>query len=179
MFCNALQQGDKVPLSSLYGALQGLSELGADVVRIFILPKIKIIGKAFPKSNQMCSWTFNFTGARIETHLEGTLISSVDKTASGHIKQLLIKVLAPVLKSIRDPPDNVEEYKQEYGYLGVSLYNAVIKARTQPNPVTTVPSNISSSPIPSSSSITRTVTTPTGIIQQVCVLQVFANKYFN
>lgn len=59
MFCNALQQGDKVPLSSLYGALQGLSELGADVVRIFILPKIKIIG------------------ARIETHLEGTDRKSV------------------------------------------------------------------------------------------------------
>lgn len=45
MFSSALQQGDKVPLSSLYGALQGLSELGTEVVRIFILPKIKIIGK--------------------------------------------------------------------------------------------------------------------------------------
>ncbi|KAJ8920590.1 hypothetical protein NQ315_004729 [Exocentrus adspersus] len=147
MFCNALNQADKVPLSSLYGALQGLSELGTEVARIFILPKIKVIG------------------ARIESHLEGSLISNIDKTASGHIKQLLIKVLAPILKTIRDPPDNLEEYKQEYGYLGIALHNAVIKARTQPNPVTTVPSNISGT-ITSSSSITRTVTTPTGIIQQ-------------
>lgn len=43
MFTNALQQ-DKVPLSSLYGALQGLSELGTEVTRIFIVPRIKMIG---------------------------------------------------------------------------------------------------------------------------------------
>lgn len=43
MFTNALHQ-DKVALPSLYGALQGLSELGAEVTRIFILPKIKSIG---------------------------------------------------------------------------------------------------------------------------------------
>ncbi|KAJ8929520.1 hypothetical protein NQ314_017778 [Rhamnusium bicolor] len=147
MFTNALQ-GEKVPLSSLYGALQGLSELGTEVVRIFILPKIKSIG------------------ARIETHLEGPLVSSIDKIASGHIKQLLVKVLAPVLKNIRNPPDNIDEYKLEYGYLGITLYNAVIKARTQPNPVTTVPSSMTNSPITCSSSITRTVTTPSGIIQQ-------------
>lgn len=113
-------------------------------------------------------------GARIETHLEGTLISNVDKTASGHIKQLLIKVLAPILKSIREPPDNVEDYKQEYGYLGVALYNAVVKARTQPTPVTTVPSNIGNNPITSSSSITRTVTATTGLIQQVRFFLIFS-----
>lgn len=44
MFTNALQQCDKIPLSSLYGALQGLSELGPEVTRIFILPKIRGIG---------------------------------------------------------------------------------------------------------------------------------------
>ncbi|XP_023012182.2 TBP-associated factor 6 [Leptinotarsa decemlineata] len=147
MFTNALQQ-DKVPLSSLYGALQGLSELGTEVTRIFILPKIKAIG------------------ARVESHLEGNLISNIDRIASGHIKQLLVKVLAPVLKTIRGPPDNLEEYRQEYGYLGIALHAAVIKARTQPNPVTTVPSSMTTSPITCSSSITRTVTTLSGIIQQ-------------
>lgn len=45
MFTNALSQGDKMPLSSLYGALQALSELGPEVVRIFILPRVKMIGK--------------------------------------------------------------------------------------------------------------------------------------
>lgn len=149
MFTNALNQGDKVPLSSLYGALEGLSELGAEVIRIFILPKLKIVG------------------ARIETHLEGNLISNIDKIASGHIKQLLIKVVAPVLKSIRNPPDYIEEYKQEFGYLGVALHGAVLKARTQPAPSTTASCNISSTITNVGPTITRTVSQPCQIIQQV------------
>ncbi|KAF7271491.1 TBP-associated factor 6 [Rhynchophorus ferrugineus] len=148
MFTNALTQCDKIPLSSLYGVLHGLSELGTEVTRIFILPKIRGIG------------------ARIETYLEGNLISNSDKIASGHIKQLLVKVISPILKSIRNPPDNLEEYKQEYGYLGVVLHNAVVKARTQPASVTTLPSsNISTSSITSvGQSIARSVSS--GIIQQ-------------
>lgn len=45
MFTNALLQGDKVPITSLYGALQGLAELGPEVIRIFIIPQIKYIGR--------------------------------------------------------------------------------------------------------------------------------------
>ncbi|CAG9862733.1 unnamed protein product [Phyllotreta striolata] len=145
MFTNALQQ-EKVALSSLYGALQGLSELGAEVIRIFILPRVKSIGQ------------------RIETnYLEGNLVSNMEKIASSNIKSLLIKVLAPVLKSIRSPPDNLEEYKQEFGYMGVSLHSAVVKARTQPTPATT---GFTNNPITCSSTISRTVSTPSGIIQQ-------------
>lgn len=106
-------------------------------------------------------------GARIESHLEGNLISNSDRTASGHIKQLLIKILAPIVKSIRNPPDNLEEYKQEYGYLGISLHGAVIKARTQPTPVSTLSSSsVSTNTITSvGQTIARTVST-SGIIQQ-------------
>ncbi|XP_060535764.1 transcription initiation factor TFIID subunit 6 [Cylas formicarius] len=124
MFTNALAQSDKIPLSSLYGALQGLSELGTEVIRIFILPKIRQIG------------------ARIESHLEGSIMSNSDKIASGHIKQLVVKVIAPVLKNLRNPPDNLEDYKQEYGYLGLALHGAVLKARTQPTPISTLSSSI-------------------------------------
>lgn len=148
MFTNALHQSDKIPLSSLYGALQGLSELGTDVVRIFVLPKIRSIG------------------ARIETHLEGNLISNSDRISSGNIKQLLIKIIAPILKTIRNPPDNLEDYKQEYGYLGVTLQNAVVKVRTQPNLVSTSSSNITSNTITSvGPTVARTVSS-SGIIQQ-------------
>lgn len=45
MFSNALKQGDKLPLSSLYGALEGLSELGTEVIKALIFPRIKSIGK--------------------------------------------------------------------------------------------------------------------------------------
>lgn len=77
--------------------------------------------------------------------------------------------MAPIIKGMTNPPDYLEEYKIEYGYLGLALHAAVMKARTQPTPTTTV----SSAGVPSSSissvgpTITRTVSAPTGIVQQV------------
>ncbi|XP_013390534.1 uncharacterized protein LOC106158949 [Lingula anatina] len=44
----------------------------------------------------------------------------------------LKKLVSPVLKTIRKPPDNVEEYKEEYGFLGNLLYLSVTKLRQQP-----------------------------------------------
>jgi hypothetical protein len=43
-------------------------------------------------------------------------------------------VLSPLLKTLRQPPDYVEEYRNEFGYLGPALHTAVLKARTQPAP---------------------------------------------
>ncbi|XP_071449000.1 transcription initiation factor TFIID subunit 6 isoform X1 [Hetaerina americana] len=115
MFSRALQ-GDKMPLASLYGALEGLAELGPEVMKAFIVPKLKVVSE------------------RLETCLEGPLLSNVDKIAAGHVKHLLVKVLPPLLKVMRQPPDLVEEYKAEYGYLGPALHAAVVKARSQPPP---------------------------------------------
>ena len=45
----------------------------------------------------------------------------------------LQRVLAPVLKAHKSSPDNLEEYKTEFGaYLGPSLHAAVVKARQAP-----------------------------------------------
>ena len=44
-----------------------------------------------------------------------------------------------MLKAIRSPPDVLEEYKAEFGYLGPALCTAVIKARQ--TPTTTTSSN--------------------------------------
>lgn len=96
--------------------------------------------------------------------LDGSLVSNVDRIAAGHIKQLLIKVLTPIIKSTTNPPDYVEDYRAEYGVLGPALHAAVVKARTQPTPATTVSSGVPSSSIASvNATITRTA--PTGIIQ--------------
>lgn len=93
----------------------------------------------------------------------------MDKIAVGHIKQLLIKVLTPVVKNMTNPPDYLDDYKAEYGYLGPALVNAVAKARTQPPaPVATVSSTVPSSSIAGmTASINRSVSTPS-IVQQVC-----------
>ena len=37
-----------------------------------------------------------------------------------------------MLKTFRQPPDNLEDYKTEFGYLGPLLHAAVVKARQTP-----------------------------------------------
>lgn len=115
LFSSALQN-DKTPLSSLYGALEGLSELGTEVIKVFIIPRLKFISE------------------RVEVHLQGSNISATDKIAAGHIRAMLQKACSPVLKTLRNPPDVVEEYKKDYGFLGPTLHQGVIKARTAPPP---------------------------------------------
>lgn len=46
------------------------------------------------------------------------------------LKISLQKAVAPVLKTIRSPPDYIEDYKQDYGYIGPALCTTVAKART-------------------------------------------------
>uniref|UniRef100_T1J711 TAF6 C-terminal HEAT repeat domain-containing protein n=1 Tax=Strigamia maritima TaxID=126957 RepID=T1J711_STRMM len=120
MFSKPLQN-EKSPLATHYGAIAGLSELGHEVIKSFVLPRIK------PE------------GERIRQCVETPVLSNIDKIAAEHIKQLLQRILAPVIKTIRQPPDNVEEYKAEYGYFGQMLHSGVVKARQQP--LTTAPTS--------------------------------------
>lgn len=107
----------------MYGAISGLAELGSEVIKVFIVPRLKFISD------------------RIEPHLIGTGASNTDKIAAGHIRAMLQKLCAPVLKTIRNPPDVLEEYKRDYGFLGTPLQQAVFKARNAPPPPPTTSSN--------------------------------------
>ncbi|CAK1548450.1 unnamed protein product [Leptosia nina] len=108
-----MKESEKTPLASLYGAVQGLAELGPEVVKVFILPRVRWLGE------------------RIEGALSG--IGGADRLAAGNLKHQLLKVLAPVVRQIRQPPDQPEDYKREYGYLGPSLQQMVSKLRTSPS----------------------------------------------
>lgn len=123
-------QNDKAYLSSLYGAITGLSELGSEVIKVFVIPRLRFISE------------------RIEPHLQGGNMSNTDKIAAGHIRNSLQKSCAPVLKTIRATPDVIEEYKRDYGFLGATLHQAVIKARTGATATATTTSSSSvNSPI--------------------------------
>ncbi|XP_034945479.1 transcription initiation factor TFIID subunit 6-like isoform X2 [Chelonus insularis] len=113
MFNHALTKHNQTPLATLYGAICGLCELGPEVIKALVIPKIKSISE------------------RIESCVEDPTLSNVDKNAAGHIKAVLVRAVAPVLKMIRSPPDFVEEYKLDYGYIGPTLCSAVAKARSQ------------------------------------------------
>lgn len=55
--------------------ITGLSELGTEVIKAFIIPKIRAIGE------------------RIELYLDGTGQANADRIAASHIKQLTIVCL--------------------------------------------------------------------------------------
>ncbi|KAK0084067.1 hypothetical protein PV325_007668 [Microctonus aethiopoides] len=127
MFSQALTKKSQTPLASLYGAISGLCELGPEVIKALVIPKIKSISE------------------RIENCIDGAVLSNVDKNAVGHIEVVLRKTVAPVLKTIRSSPDILEEYKLDYGYIGPALCSAVAKARIQPAAVSTMTPATSSS----------------------------------
>ncbi|KAF9799323.1 hypothetical protein SFRURICE_000831 [Spodoptera frugiperda] len=109
----SMKESEKTPLASLYGAVQGLAELGPEVIKVFILPRVRWLGE------------------RVEGALSG--LGGADRLAAGNLKHQLLKVLAPVVRQLRQPPDLPEEYKRDYGYLGPSLQQAVSKIRSSPS----------------------------------------------
>lgn len=146
----SMKESEKTPLASLYGAVQGLAELGPEVVKVFILPRVRWLGE------------------RVEGALSG--IGGADRLAAGNLKHQLLKVLAPVVRQLRQPPDQPEDYKRDFGYLGPSLQQAVSKIRSSPScstaggavaVVTCTPPLLPTAPSPSPSNISHTTKTET------------------
>uniref|UniRef100_A0A671YF14 Transcription initiation factor TFIID subunit 6 n=1 Tax=Sparus aurata TaxID=8175 RepID=A0A671YF14_SPAAU len=104
---------EKTQWTTRYGCIAGLAELGADVIKTLILPRLTV------------------EGARIKAVMEGPVVSNIDKIGADHVQSLLLKHCASVIAKIRPQPDNVEQYRIDYGYLGPMLCSHVMKARTQ------------------------------------------------
>merc|ERR1719317_501058 len=64
-------------------------------------------------------------------HSSTNSTSRVEEIAAQNIRTLLVKSVSPVLKSVRSPPDNIEEYKASYGSLGPYLQVGVVRSRQQ------------------------------------------------
>ena len=66
--------------------------------------------------------------AKIDLALDSSNIgtSKVEEIAAKNIRTLLVKSVSPVLKSVRDPPDNIDEFKTLYGSLGPYLQQGVV-----------------------------------------------------
>ena len=100
---------------SYYGAIAGLQELGPEVIKVFVLPHIKAIS------------------ARIDAATDAVNVmgggANMEKIAASHIKNLLVKGCTPVLKTIKQPPDLLDEYKEEFGAIGQYLQANVSRSR--------------------------------------------------
>lgn len=104
---------DKTQWTTRYGCIAGLAELGSDVIKTLIIPRLAV------------------EGARIKAVMEGPVVSNIDKIGAEHVQSLLLKHCASVIAKLRPQPDNVDQYRTDYGYLGPMLCSHVMKARTQ------------------------------------------------
>ncbi|XP_060768861.1 transcription initiation factor TFIID subunit 6 [Neoarius graeffei] len=104
---------DKTQWTTRYGCIAGLSELGPDVIKTLIIPRLSV------------------EGARIKAVMEGPVVSNIDKIGADHVQSLLLKHCASVICKLRSAPDVVDQYRADYGYLGPMLCSHVIKARAQ------------------------------------------------
>ena len=113
MFSDALIS-DKTPLVSCYGAVEGLVELGPEVIKSVVIPQIKAVSK------------------KLDSALANMQVSAnpaLDKKGVENIRNLILKTVVPVLKSSRNPPDVAEEYTAEFGSLGAPLCDQVQRSR--------------------------------------------------
>ncbi|MBN3304314.1 TAF6 factor, partial [Amia calva] len=104
---------EKTQWTTRYGCIAGLAELGPDVIKTLILPRLPV------------------EGLRIKAVMEGPVVSNIDKIGAEHVQSLLLKHCASVIAKMRSPPDVAEHYRVEFGVLGPLLCSHVVKARTQ------------------------------------------------
>ncbi|XP_030556289.1 transcription initiation factor TFIID subunit 6 [Drosophila novamexicana] len=99
-------------LTTIYGSLIGLRKMGKYAVRGCVIPQIRAIS------------------AIIEMHLtKEESDNDLNKQAAIYIRHRLLKMSAPILKNMHEPPDILEQYSRKYGFLGCSLYDAVVLER--------------------------------------------------
>lgn len=81
-------------------------------------------------------------------------------------------MLSPLLKTLRQPPDYVEEYRNEFGYLGPALHTAVLKARAQPaNPAASAVGTTNATATATPAPPTIAAPTPRGLPSQTGIVQ--------
>ncbi|XP_014669571.1 PREDICTED: transcription initiation factor TFIID subunit 6-like [Priapulus caudatus] len=115
MFTRCLQN-DRAPLASYYGAISGMGELGHEVVKTLLFPRVRFIGE------------------RVRACLEGPVLSNIDRIAAEHVKQLIMKVVGAAWKATRQGTDTLDDFRNEFGYLGPPTHSHVMKLRQAPPP---------------------------------------------
>ena len=68
---------------------------------------------------------------RIDQAAEGGSLAgttNVEKITT-NIRNKLIQGVTPIIKAQRAPPDNIDEFKADYGSIGAYLYQSVVRSR--------------------------------------------------
>ena len=99
-----------------YGAMAGLTELGQETIVSLVLPQLKQEGELIRLAQPVTS-------------------KAAEQVAASRLQSLLQRTCAPVLLSTRPASDTQQMYQNDYGHLGVMLYNQV-KTLSQSRTVT-------------------------------------------
>ena len=118
---------ESTSLGSRFGAVNTISELGRETVKILLLPRLQCEGEIVKKA-----------------------LDSADTTAliaANRLQSLLVKACAPVLVETRQQPDVVEEFEFEFGYLGKQVWSEVRGLRPHLHAVNDVNVLVADSPV--------------------------------
>ncbi|KAK3754013.1 hypothetical protein QZH41_020291, partial [Actinostola sp. cb2023] len=105
----ALQQS-RAPLATHYGAITGLAELGQEVIKVLVIPRLKTESILLYKALQQQA-------------------DPVEKNAAENLKNLLLKHCPGVVIRMRHPPDIPEKFEADYGSIGRVLCTKVAQLR--------------------------------------------------
>ncbi|XP_023610144.1 transcription initiation factor TFIID subunit 6, partial [Myotis lucifugus] len=85
---------EKTPWTTRYGSIAGLAELGHDVIKTLILPRLQQEGE------------------RIRSVLDGPVLSNIDRIGADHVQSLLLVTRAPCLPLLlpTNPPSPAHTY---------------------------------------------------------------------
>ncbi|KAI6656550.1 Transcription initiation factor TFIID subunit [Oopsacas minuta] len=114
-------------LGSRFGAVNIISELGPEAVKILLLPHLQIGGEIVKKA--------------LDSEDTAALI------AANRLQSLIVKTCAPVLVKSREPPDVVEKFELEFGYLGKQVWTEVRGLRPHLHAVNDVNVIVADSPV--------------------------------
>ncbi|CAF1446762.1 unnamed protein product [Adineta ricciae] len=105
---------ERLPLVTHYGALVGLCEMGQETIEELLFPIIRTLGD------------------RIVRTLENPSLSPIDKITVDKINGVISRYVPTAYRASRQPPDDPENFKQEFGsYYGQRLYAQVTQLRQQ------------------------------------------------
>lgn len=106
--CKALQNA-KAPLATHYGAIAGLAEMGSEVLKVLVVPYLKIEGQL------------------IKNGISGG--DPKEKSAGEHLQTLILKHLPATILQMKPSNDKPEQFEKDFGYLGPGLHTKVSHLR--------------------------------------------------
>lgn len=120
IYLKPLVDSKEFPLSTIYGAVKGIVELGSNFVIQFLLPNIKNISPVIFTAEKIIRYQYNKHDKKYVND-------------SKKVTNLVVHVAARVLYKVKYTENEAGNYIKKFGYLGRYLYSEVEKIQREDN----------------------------------------------